>query len=361
MLIVRPATVADLDPLFELVQLSEYGLTTLQVSKDKLRERVEQSALAFRQSIARPQGQPYVFVMEDLANGRIVGTSAIYSKVGGYEPFYSYEIRKEIKESRSLGVYKEIPYLYLNSEHDGPTELGSLFLAPDYWGAGHGRLLSMSRFLFMAEFPERFERETIADMRGVVRADGHSPLWDALGSHFFQIEFPKADTLSSESKTFIGELMPRHPIYIPLLPVEAQQVIGQVHPNARPALAMLKKEGFEQRNLVDIFDGGPTLHCATRDIRAVRASRRGTVAAVRETVEGPRLLISNARADFRATLGPVSWSPTDEAVIDNLTALQLNLQVGQPVRTVSIRPDDETASDSAGRTTRAKAHSENIV
>ena len=78
----------------------------------------------------------------------------------------------------------------------------------------------------MASFPERFETKTIAEMRGVVSSDGIAPLWVALGSHFFQIDYPKAETLTSRSKKFIADLMPRHPIYIPLLPEDAQAVIA---------------------------------------------------------------------------------------------------------------------------------------
>ncbi len=193
----------------------------------------------------------------------------------------------------------------------------------------------MSRFLFIAEFPERFEDEMIAEMRGVVDRDGVSPLWSALGSHFFQIDFPKAETLTSQSKKFIADLMPRHPIYIPLLPESAQEVIGEVHPNTRPALVVLEKEGFEFRRLVDIFDGGPTLHCKKSEIRAVKASRGGIVAAIEtKPAEAQRQLISNARMDFRVCLGEIAWDG-DQVTIDEITALRLKLKVGDKLRSVA--------------------------
>ncbi len=344
MLVVRRVVSKDLDPLFELIQKSEYGLTTLKISKDKLQERIEQSLFAFQQLKARPSGQPYVFVMEDLTNGKLVGTTAIYSKVGGYEPFYSYQIQKSLHESEELGVRKEIDVLHLRVEHNGPTEIGSLFLSPDYWGGGHGRLLSMSRFLFMAEFPSRFEKEVIAEMRGVVHKDGRSPLWAALGAHFFQIEFPKAETLTSESKKFIADLMPKHPIYIPLLSPEAQQVIGKVHLNTEPALAMLQKEGFEFRSLVDIFDGGPTMHCDFARIRSIASSRQLAVQEIIKSVEGPELLLSNGKLDFRACLGHVREVDSGQAVIDQVTALRLELKVGDTLRCVELKPKSK-ASD----------------
>jgi len=188
MLLVRDVRLEDLDSLFDLIGKSELGLTTLTVSKDKLRTRIEDSVYAFQRKDAKPAGQPYVFVMEDVDAGALIGTSAIYSKVGGFEPFYSYQVQTTVRESKKLGVRKEIRALHLQEDHNGPTELGSLFLTPEYWGNGHGKLLSLARFLFVSQFPERFENEVIAELRGVVNEDGKSPLWAALGSHFFQIE-----------------------------------------------------------------------------------------------------------------------------------------------------------------------------
>lgn len=354
MLVVRSVKLDDLDALFNLVQQSELGLTTLKISRDELADRIEKSIFAFHQKSAKPAGQPYVFVMEDVAHGTIVGTSAIYSKVGGFEPFYSYQIKIAEHKSIELGVEKKIEVLHLLEEHDGPSEIGSLFLLPQYWGHGHGRLLSITRFLFIAEFPQRFETEVIAEMRGVVDENGISPLWAALGSHFFQIDYPKAETLSSQSKKFIADLMPRHPIYIPLLPQSAQDVIGKVHENTEPAKAVLEKEGFVFRDRVDIFDGGPALHCKTSEIRSVKDSRQGTVNAIEEKVESStRQLVSNSRLDFKAALGDIAWHDNDTATIDQVTALQLNLKVGDKLRAVNLRPN-ASATPKAGMSDKEK-------
>ena len=132
--------------------------------------------------------------------------------------------------------------------------------------------------------------------------------------------------------------MPKHPIYIPLLPKDAQDVIGKVHNNTQPALAMLQKEGFENRGLVDIFDGGPTVECAAKEIRAVRESQSGTVGAISETVENGKLqIISNSRLDFRTCLGDMIWE-NGLATIDQITALRLELKKGDAVRSVDLKP-----------------------
>jgi arginine N-succinyltransferase len=190
----------------------------------------------------------------------------------------------------------------------------------------------------MAQFPERFEKEIIAELRGVVHGDGRSPLWEALGAHFFEMGFPRAETLTSESKRFIADLMPRHPIYIPLLPLEAQEAIGQVHRNTRPALALLQQEGFEFRDIVDIFDGGPAVHARVEDVRVIRENSATEVVKIEPSVSnGRKMIVANARLEFRCCLGDAFCQGRD-ATIDQVTALRLNVKVGDSLRLVDIKP-----------------------
>ncbi len=336
MLVIRVAREEDVDQLYELIQKSAYGLTTLKISKEQLLERIQDSLFAFTRRWTRKTGQPYVFVMEDLTSGNVVGTCSIYSKVGGFEPFYSFQIKTTVHESKMLGVRKELKTLHLLKEHDGPTEIGSLFLAPDYRGSGNGRLLSLSRFMFMAQFPERFDDETIAEMRGDVSPDGISVFWNAIGSHFFEIEFPQAETLTTVSKNFIADLMPPHPIYISLLPEEAQERVGKVHKNTEPALALLEQENFEFREFVDIFDGGPVMHASTAEIRAVTESQVLEIDEIKDDIEGESLLISSCDINFRACIGDLQIVD-GKARVSPVTALGLNLKVGDPLRYVSLR------------------------
>ena len=193
----------------------------------------------------------------------------------------------------------------------------------------------------MSQFPERFETEVVAELRGVVDKQGKSPLWAALGSHFFQIGFPRAETLTSENKKFIADLMPRHPIYIPLLPKEAQEVLGEVHPNTRPARAMLEQEGFEYRNNVDIFDGGPAVHAKTGEIRTVKENEECEVKDIVAEVDGgSRMLISNTLLSFKCCLGQVELK-NQQATIDQVTALRLDLKTGDRMRVAHVKPGSD--------------------
>ncbi|HVT90993.1 MAG TPA: arginine N-succinyltransferase [Tepidisphaeraceae bacterium] len=338
MVIIRPVALADLDPLVELAGLAGAGLTTLPKDRQLLRQRIDKSLKSFSSEPDRPGGESYLFVMEDNFSGRVVGACGIVSKVGGFEPFYDYRIDKVVFESKLINVRKEVPILNLTAEHDGPCEIGSLFLHADYRGGGNGRFLQLVRFLFIAERPQCFESTVVSEIRGVVDDQGRSPFWDALGAHFFGIDFTEADRLSVVNKKFIADLMPRHPIYIPLLPKDAQDVIGKPHKDSVKAVENLQVEGFTYSPMVDIFDAGPVVSCARDDIRTIKQSRRERIAAVSEQpVDSPLYMIGTTRSDFRACKATIDTSGNDGLRITREAAQALRVGVGDAVRFVELQ------------------------
>lgn len=342
MVIIRPVTASDLDDLIELATVASFGLTSLPKDPELLKERVEQSLRSFESSPKKPGGELYIFVMEDLEKGGAVGTSCIVSKVGGFEPFYAFRIETTIHESRHLNIRKEISILSLVTEHSGPCEIGGLFLAPEYRKHGNGRLLSLFRFLFMVEHPQRFEKLVIAEMRGVVDQSGRSPFWEALGRHFFDMDFPKADYLSSTDKQFIADLMPKCPIYIPLLPQEARDVIGRVHEHTEPALKMLQDEGFRYNDMVDIFEAGPIIAVTRDKIRIVRESVKTAIAEVTsDPVPGVKQVVAAVDGEFRACVGSVDLGANGGARVEARVAEALKLRVGDRIRFGPLRPSAE--------------------
>lgn len=342
MFVIRAVELADVGQLHELAELTTFGLTTLPKNREVLEARVKQSLRAFEHlEDAGRQGDLFLFVMEEVSTRRLVGTAGIVTKVGGFKPFYAFQIVTDVQHSPTLNVSKEHELLHLVKEHDGPSEIGSLFLRQDFRGGGNGRTLSLSRFLFMATYPQLFEKQVIAEMRGVVDEHGHSPFWDALGEHFFGMDYPNADMLSLVNKDFIDELMPRHPIYTCLLPVDAREAIGQVNPLTLPARRMLEDEGFQFRNLVDIFEAGPVIQCDREQIRAVRESRVRTVASIIHSPtadrRSPFFLLATVDAPFRVTSGHVV-ERSSEIEIDANVADALQVAIGGQLRVVECRP-----------------------
>ena len=348
MIVLRPVQESDIDALMRLAEATAFSLTTLPRDRSLLAARVSDALAAFAKVDHRPRGESFLFVLEDLAAGAVIGTSGVVSKVGGFEPFYAYRLETTLRHSPMLGVRKEIQTLHLVAEHNGPCEICSLFLDPAHRGGGRGRLLSLGRFLFMADHAQRFDPLVIAELRGVVDARGRSPFWDALGRHFFEIEFPRADHLSMVNKRFIADLMPKHPIYVSLLPEPARAAIGQVHELTRPALGLLHSEGFSLSGTVDIFDAGPVLSCPLDQIRAVRESRVAAVAAVADRApDWSTWLLASTRPDFRACQAPAAVQADGSVHLDRATAGALDVAPGEAVRMVAPR-----AAAAAGRTRR---------
>jgi len=348
MLLIRPIAMTDLDALSELATRTGFGLTTLPRDAELLGERIQESLASFDRMSRRPKGETYLFVMEDADAGKVVGTCGIVSKVGGFEPFYAYKIESEHFRSEMLNVDKQVQTLHLVMDHNGPCEIGSLFLSPEYRKGGSGRLLSLSRFVFMAMHRQRFDPMVIAEMRGVIDDRGQSAFWDAVGKHFFDIDFPKADYLSMVNKKFIADLMPKHPIYTAILPPAAQSVIGAVHDDTKPALRMLQDEGFVLSGMVDIFEAGPVVQCARDAIRIVRQCTTVVVGDIVDESDMPRPdapsasrhVIATIGKAFRACGADVTPAGAGTVKISTAAAKALGVQVGDKVAYAALRPAD---------------------
>ncbi|MCJ1887773.1 arginine N-succinyltransferase [Pseudomonas sp. LA21] len=334
-MIVRPVTSADLPALFDLARSTGTGLTTLPANEQRLQHRVSWAEKAFRGEAERADAD-YLFVLED-DDGKVVGISAVAGAVGLREPWYNYRVGLTVSASQELGIHREIPTLFLANDLTGQSELCSLFLHADHRTGLNGRLLSKARFLFIAEFRELFGDKVIAEMRGMSDSEGRSPFWESLGRHFFKMEFSQADYLTGVgNKSFIAELMPKFPLYTCFLSEEARAVIGRVHPDTEPALAMLKAEGFSYQGYVDIFDAGPAIEAPTDKIRPIADSQTLVLAIGTPGDDAEPFLIHNRkREESRITAAPARVA-AGSLVVDALTAKRLRLSAGASVRAVPL-------------------------
>ena len=337
--VVRPVAENDLVELQTLAR-SVRGLTTLPHDTESLQNKIDDSLKAFNPKVRKPGGESYLFVLENLDTGRLLGTSGIVSKVGGFDPFYTYKIKTETLKCDSINVVKHAKVLWLHANHNGPSEMCSLLVSEDARRHGLGRLISLARFLFMAEFSGRFDKHVIAEMRGVDHGDGQPPFWECVGSHFFGTDFYTADAMTGKGdKTIITDLMPRHPLYIELLPQSAQDVIGKVHENTKPALKLLESEGFVFHDEVDIFDAGPTLTAPLKKIRTVGDSRKAPFQQCANTpASGFKMgLFSNAKLDFRCVVAPIVETKSGTVELDEKVVAALALGVKDEVRYVTLK------------------------
>lgn len=335
MLVVRPAGPSDLDSLLELAHLSGPGFTSLPEDADQLGERLDLSRDSFEGRIG-PQDCWYTVMLEETETGDVDGVASVKAAVGLKRPFFSFRVVTNTQSSPSLGIRLEHQTLVLVNECAGWSEVGSLFLKADRRKGGAGRLLSQSRYMLIGAQPDLFAENVLAELRGVFTPDGACPFWDHVAHKFFPMPFDEADLMSgSTDKQFILDLSPRHPIYVELLPDAARAVIGKVHPQGVPAMALLESEGFRPNGLIDIFDAGPTVSCARDHIRTVRDARVMTVALAEEVEAELPALISTAAIDrFRAVRGKVAVDG-DTAHMTSEMAAALKVKAGDPVRVKS--------------------------
>jgi arginine N-succinyltransferase len=315
--------------VLELTRRGGTGLTNLPPDRGTIERRIASAVRALEEEKARDDGAAVMLVAE--LEEQIVATGMIFARVGAEWPFYSYRITRHAALSRTLARSKAQRLLNLVNDFDGETEVGGLFVDPQKRGMALGQLMARSRYMFMAAHRDWFGERVIAELRGYQDADRRSPVWEAIGRHFYDMEFDEADrTGAIHGNQFIADLGPRYPIYISMLPPAAQAALGRPHDDGRPAHAMLLAEGFRDEGYVDIFDGGPTLVAPIDAVATIAASREG---AYQGEVSGgtPALVATGQASDFRLVRGLASHD--GEGVrLDPACAWLLGACVGDRVR-----------------------------
>lgn len=339
MMIIRYIEPKDVNDLYLLAKKAGFGLTSLQPNMEKLAARIERACKTVAGELPKAD-QVYLFVLEDTELNKVVGVCGIEVALGLKEPWYNFHVGTQVHASEPLSVYNALPTLYLSNDHTNCSELCTLFLDPDYRINKNGKFLSKVRFLFLSAFRQYFEETIVAEMRGYSDKNGQSPFWNAVGHKFFNIEFTKADYLSGVGqKAFIAELMPRHPLYVDMLPDDAKAAIGIVHPNTRPAYNLLLEEGLRYKGYVDIFDGGATLQADIENLRAIKESQSVTV-----QIEQPENIAVGdesyivANDDYENYRAILVYSKPHQNILQ-LTkeqANQLNVENGSLVRVLSV-------------------------
>jgi arginine N-succinyltransferase len=327
---VRPATGDDFQAIYKMAKLTGGGFTNLPVDKGALVDKLLKSQQAFAREEESPQGDLFVFVLENVETGDVRGTCQAFTRVGLDNPFYSYQISKLTQTSPELGRTFETEVLTLCTEFNGCSEVGGLFLHPGVRTGGLGLLLARSRYLFIKANRARFAERVVAELRGVIEESGRSAFWDAIAGRFFGMTFREADSFNGAHGTrFIADLMPKTPIYTKMLPQDALEVMRRPHPSGAAAMRMLEAEGFIGGSFVDIFDGGPTMYAPTDRIRTVDLAREEVLAEISDEEGGQPMLISTGRLlDFKASYGRMRVHPDGRVALDPTGAALLGIGPG---------------------------------
>ena len=338
MLVLRPVELTDLPQLQQLARESLVGVTSLPDDTERLRRRILDSDASFEKDVQGNGPENYFFVLEDPSTRRLAGCSEILATAGFSQPFYSLRNRHFTSASRELNIEHGVPALSLCHDLSGHTLLRGFHIDAALVRTPAAELLSRARLLFIAAHSQRFADAVITEIVGFSDDQGGSPFWDALGKHFFDLSYAEAERLCGlESRTFLAELMPHYPIYVPMLPQAAQDCIGRIHPDGQEAFDILAREGFATNNYIDLFDGGPTLYARTSNIRSIAQSQAGVAqSGLAIDARGSYLVSNDSLKDYRAIVADLDYSPGQPVTLDARMCAALKVTQGSPIRLIAL-------------------------
>jgi arginine N-succinyltransferase len=287
-----------------------------------------------------PREREFVFVLEDLDRGVIIGTSVIYAQHGTKRaPHIFYRVENDERYSVTLDRYFVHRTLRIGYNYNGPTEIGGLILLPEYRRNEHalGKALSYVRFLFMKMHRSVFRDQVLSELLPPLETDGTSKLWEALGHRFTGLTYQEADRLSKDNKEFVQALFPDDPIHTELLASDVQAAIGQVGHDTQAVEKMLRRIGFEYAQQIDPFDGGPHFIANTDSISVIREAKQlevvdATSAPAQGTARWAIIgLDASNRPQFRAIAAHVAPDANGRIALPAEARKRLAIEVGQKV------------------------------
>lgn len=320
MMFIRPVKLQDLDAVELCASAAGPGIINLPKKRELLKEHIQDSVASLSKEVSSPHQEDYFFVLADSHN--IGGTCGIYSQIGKKHPFYVFQ--------------REQSLLRFQEYQKEASEVCALYLKPPLRKEGYGKLLSLSRFLFMAAQPQRFCKNVIANMRGYAE-DNRSPFWNGVGRQYLPMEFEEVMALRSQSDDFIKDIFPKDPIDISLLTEEARKAIGIAHPHTQPAIKMLMQQGFVETLDIDPIDGGPILSAILKEIRTIKHSNIAKVIDVStKPIQSEPYIISNDKLDFRACYTTLQVNDNKEVIIPSEVAEALEVSTGDIIRYIAV-------------------------
>ena len=304
----RPIVSADATALLKLVQQSSGGLSSLQPRLAFLKDYIASSEKSFSGAMPLEEPHKYLLGLFESRTDRLIGCAAVKTQIGKDSPFINFDIKGDGPDQ----------CLRASSRFTGATEVGSLFLHPDYRADGLGRYLAKVRYLLMASEPWRFGDSVIAELRGICGAEG-SPLYDHLFKYKLEKSFLEADAeYYDRNPEALGDIVPIGCIDTCDMPLEVRASLGQPHPSGVGAMRLLQREGFIFSGTIDLFDAGPIMSVHRDTIRTIMNAKTANILASPSGALGtPTLIASGKVSDFRAILTLASVGDNGVLVLPN--------------------------------------------
>ncbi|MBT3176272.1 MAG: hypothetical protein HOG03_07055 [Desulfobacula sp.] len=255
--VIRGVSTSDLEMLYSL-SVND-NLLNLPPDKDILREKIKASIASFSPgaTVADPE---YIFVLEDLESGEVIGTSTIFVNYASKaHPLYYFTVYDEYNSVEGISVKKDHQLLRLGWETFGISAFGGLIIDPRYRGLPEkrGKQISLIRMLFLGMFPELFHTMIISELMAPLNPDGNNPFWSAVGKKYTGYEYETAFHYARQKdRRFIQDYFPKEDIILYPHQKNLHRSIYSVLDTGRPQQHILTVQGFRYNFRIDPMDGG---------------------------------------------------------------------------------------------------------
>ena len=339
MFVVRSVQLKDTKDLLKLSHIMTF--INLPPDEEIINHKIKSSMRSFNNPSKNLSENYYIFVLENFETGEIMGASMIHAQHGtDDEPHFYLTVSQESKFSQTINTGFVHGTLKLGLDVNGPTEIGGLILNPTYRGHKEklGKQLSFVRFLYMAKNSDRFKATVHSELMPPLDKNGNSPLWEAVGRRFLNMNYHEADILSRSNKEFILSLFPSDNIYQTLLPMDARESIGKVGKETEPVKKMLESAGFKYTYEVDPFDGGPHYRCPLKDIKPIKEKMTGLLITNKsfDASQAREVLIcfEHPDYDFFATRAMIQIHGDGQVSIDQKDVKELGITLPQKITAI---------------------------
>lgn len=325
--LIRPFVLSDAPALLELILESSGGLSSLQPRLDFLKDYIQTSVNSFSGKYPLEKPHKYLLGMfeqtaQNRQKERLIGCSAVKTQIGIESPFINFDLQGD----------GESQVLRASSRFKGATEVGSLFLHPDFRDSGLGRYLAKVRYHLIGAEPWRFGDMVIAELRGICGAEG-SPLYDHLFEYKLDKTFLEADAeYFDRDPNSLGDIVPIGDVPTYDFPIDVKMSLAQPHPTGIGAMRLLQREGFIFSGTIDLFDAGPIMSVHRDTLRTTLQTKTVQSLVAADLIDAQDSLISvGTVADFRAVVTPAA--ELDQGALIPQRALDaIGIKAGEPVR-----------------------------